>query len=66
MTEEKGPDEPITVDSFLFMCRRVGLYRDDLEDMTIGMCLDFIDEWIAHNSDKPKTRKATQEDFDSF
>lgn len=49
------------------MCKRVGLHRDDFEDMTIGMCLDFVDEYIDHNNPKKqKARKATQGDFDSF
>lgn len=37
--------------------------------MTIGMVLDYIDEFIEHNNPKRKkkeTRKATQADFDAF
>jgi len=35
--------------------------------MTIGMCLDYIDEYIEMNKpDKEKSRKATQADFDKF
>lgn len=38
-----------------------------MEDMTIGMCLDYIDEWIEmNNPQNKKTRQATQSDFDSF
>jgi hypothetical protein len=43
------------------------LNKADLEDMTIGMCLDFIEEFIEMNKpEKEKVRKASQSDFDSF
>jgi len=49
------------------MCKQCGLDKDDLEDMTIGFCLDYIDEWIeSRKPEKEKVRKATQSDFDSF
>ena len=42
----------------------------DMEDMNIGQCLDFIQEWIENNDKdekgKAKTRKATQDDFNNF
>jgi len=35
--------------------------------MTIGMCLDFIEEFIEMNKpEKEKLRKASQSDFDGF
>jgi hypothetical protein len=35
--------------------------------MTIGMCLDFIEEFIDMNKpEKEKVRKASQSDFDAF
>lgn len=36
--------------------------------MTIGDCLDYIQEYIEirKKAAKPRVRKATQEDFDSF
>lgn len=37
--------------------------------MSIGMCLDFFEEWLdANDKDriKNKSRKASQNDFDSF
>ena len=38
--------------------------------MTIGMCLDFIDEYIEQNKKeeqpKNKGRRATQDDFENF
>ena len=60
-------DEVITTESFILLCRKCELYRDDLEDMTIGMCLDYIEEYIEMN--KPanqKVRRASQVDFDNF
>lgn len=59
--------EVITTESFILLCRKVDLYREDLEDMTIGMCLDYIEEYIESN--KPankKIRVANQKDFDNF
>lgn len=37
--------------------------------MTIGMCLDYIDEYIEQNrtkKNKKRKRKAKQSDFDRF
>lgn len=42
---------------------------DDLDNMNIGQCLDYIQEWIQNN-DKENTdvaeRKANQSDFNKF
>jgi len=60
-------DDVITTESFILLCRKCDLYRADLEDMTIGMCLDYIEEYIEANSaEKKKVRSATQRDFDNF
>ncbi|WP_010049870.1 hypothetical protein [Carnobacterium maltaromaticum] len=62
-------DELITVESFLLLCKRTGLDSEDLETMSIGMCLDFFEEWLDANDSnriKNKTRPAQQNDFDSF
>lgn len=50
------------------MCKKVGLTLDEMELMTVGMCLDFIDEFIEQQNlnGKEKVRRATQEDFDNF
>jgi hypothetical protein len=49
------------------MCKKSGLDRADMDDMTIGMCLDFIDQYIeSHNPKEKKAKKASQKDFDSF
>jgi len=42
------------------------LTLDDLENMTIGMCIDYMEEVVDAMNPKPKVRRATQEDFDSF
>ena len=60
-------DEVITTESFILLCRKCDLYREDLEDMTIGMCLDFIEEYIGMSkSDNKRVRMASQKDFDNF
>ena len=58
----------MTTELFLFLCKKAELSINDLELMTIAMCLDYIDAYIEFNSDnkKKKVRKATQEDFDNF
>lgn len=50
------------------MCKQVGLEYDDVENMTIGACMDYIHEWVERNggNKEEKTRVATQEDMDSF
>ncbi|WPK12600.1 hypothetical protein R6U77_02570 [Lysinibacillus louembei] len=42
--------------------------HDDLETMSFGMVLDYIDEYLESKNPnkKPKTRHANQIDFDSF
>lgn len=58
----------MTTELFLFLCKKVELSKEDMEDMTIGMCIDYMEEVIEMNNGekKPKVRKATQADFDSF
>ncbi|MBS6888631.1 MAG: hypothetical protein E6377_17960 [Clostridium sp.] len=57
----------MTTELFLFLCKKVDLDKNDMEDMTIGMCIDYMEEVVSNNSpDKKKCRKATQADFDSF
>lgn len=50
------------------MCKQVKLDSNDLEEMTIGSCLDYIDEYIIKkNPDKKsEVRQANQEDYDRF
>jgi hypothetical protein len=43
------------------------LAQADMEIMTIGMCLDYIQEFIdSQNPKKVRKRKATQDDFNAF
>jgi len=49
------------------MVKECGLNYDDLEIMTIGMCLDYIEIYVERkNPDKEQTRKASQKDMDFF
>ncbi|MDP7979146.1 hypothetical protein [Bacillus multifaciens] len=49
------------------MCYKCKLTSLDLEEMTIGMCLDYISEYIdLQNPQKETVRKATQKDYDAF
>lgn len=54
----------MSTETFLFLCYKYGLTKADLDEMTIGMCLDYVEECIEQH--KPKQRKANQSDFDSF
>ena len=58
----------MTTELFLFLCKKVELSKNDIEDMTIGMCIDYMEEVIdrSNTESKGKPRKATQNDFDSF
>jgi hypothetical protein len=53
---------------FQVLAYQSGLRFDDLQLMTVGMVLDYIEEYIDHNNPKgkKKSRKATQQDFDAF
>lgn len=54
----------------MFVCKQVGITPEEMNDMTIGDCLDFIQEYVDHQkkqtSKKANTRKAAQDDFDNF
>lgn len=49
-------------------CKLVGLTIDDMHYMTIGQCLDYIENYVEIKTGKKeeKVRKATQDDFDAF
>ena len=53
---------------FKFLPIESGLKMDNIHIMTVGMVLDYIQEFIDHNNPKKekKKRKATQTDFDAF
>ncbi|MCF3941566.1 hypothetical protein LZD48_00175 [Oceanobacillus sp. APA_J-2(6-2)] len=58
----------MTTESFFMTCKMVGLTLEDLDMMTIGECLDYVENYVDIKSGKQeeKTRRATQDDFDSF
>ncbi|WP_202615669.1 hypothetical protein [Ureibacillus xyleni] len=40
---------------------------NDLEEMSYGDCIDYIDAYIdLHEEKEPKARMATQSDIDAF
>lgn len=63
-------DEPITTELFQVLSYQAGLKLDDLHLMTVGMVLDYIQEYIDVNNPKKqkkvKRRKATQHDMNAF
>jgi hypothetical protein len=58
------------VESFSYACKQAGITAEEMEEMTIGDCLDFIQEFIdsrkKQNGQGDTVRKATQEDMDNF
>lgn len=57
----------ITTETFLLLCRKAKLTHEDMEIMTVGMCLDYIEEYVdMNNPKKVRKRKANQSDFDRF
>ena len=51
----------------MVLAYQAGLRLDDLQIMTVGMVLDYLEEYIEHNKPKKKRkRKASQSDFDAF
>lgn len=57
----------MSTELFQVLSYQAGLKLEDLHLMTVGMVLDYIEEYIAHmNPKKAKNRKATQKDFDAF
>jgi hypothetical protein len=57
----------MTTEYFLALCYQCKLTLADLELMTIGMCIDYIDEFIEiRKPPKHKKVKANQSHFDAF
>ncbi|UTI44739.1 hypothetical protein [Niallia sp. RD1] len=60
----------MNTETFQALCYKCKLTRADLEDMTIGDCLDYIDSYVElmnpKKKKKNKARKAKQNDFDKF
>lgn len=59
-----------TSESFLFVCKQAGLTPEEMGEMTIGDCLDYIQEFVdSHKKQEGKKasiRRAGQDDFDNF
>lgn len=53
-----------TVATFMLRCAELGLSREDLADMTMGMVYDMLIE--RANDHEQYSIRATQEDFDRF
>lgn len=55
----------MTVSEYLFYCKQTGLTIEEMSQITMGMCLDHIEEWVASRSKKEhlQPRKATQTDI---
>lgn len=67
MNKDEDDSEPITVELFQVLAYQAGLQLEDLNILTVGMVLDYITEYVEYKNPKqPKTRKATQADFDAF
>ncbi|WP_113884359.1 MULTISPECIES: hypothetical protein [Cytobacillus] len=59
----------MTTDFFYFIAKHVGLSLQELDEMSVQMVFDFIDEYVGFHNPKEKSRKgrkATQADFDRF
>lgn len=57
----------ITTEMYLLLCKESRLTVNDMEYITVGMCLDYIQEYFdIKHPNKSKSRKATQSDFDFF
>ena len=61
-------DDVLSTESFFMTCKLVDLTLDDMEYMTIGECLDYVDHYLTiKRGDTPeKIRSANQSDFDAF
>jgi len=56
--------------TYFALCKMCKLDSNDLENMTVGMALDYIDEYLEmknpNKKEKKTVRNASQADFDSF
>jgi len=52
---------------FQVLAYQAGLRLEDLQLLTVGMVLDYIQEYIEQNKPKKeRKRRASQSDFDAF
>jgi hypothetical protein len=58
----------MTTERFMVLCYKCQLTLSDLQMITVGMALDYIQEYVesSKQSNKPRKRKATQADMDAF
>ena len=57
----------MTVSEYFFLCKKSGLTLFEMEEMTIGVCLDHIEEYfISQNPELLKPDKATQDDINKL
>lgn len=54
--------------AFFVLCKTCKLSFEEMDEMTIGMCIDYIEEYLDLQSGEKKesNRKANQGDFDIF
>ena len=65
MNEKDSDGEGLTTESFLFVCKQVGLTMEEMELLDIGDCLDYVETYLEEKSSQ-KVKKATQRDMDLF
>ena len=65
MNEKDSDGEGLTTESFLFVCKQVGLTIAEMELMDIGDCLDYVEVYLEEKNGQ-KVKKATQKDMDLF
>ncbi len=59
--------EPLNCEMFQVLAYQAGLHLEDLQLLTVGMVLDYIQEYIElKKPTKEKKRRASQADFDAF
>lgn len=57
----------MTTERFMVLCYKCQLTLADLHLITVGMALDYIQEFVeSSKQNKPRKRKATQADMDAF
>lgn len=54
--------------AFFLLCKQCKLSYEEMDQMTIGMCLEYVEEYLElHSGNKKESvRNASQNDFDSF
>lgn len=63
---DSGDSEPITAENLLAMCLICGLNTNDIDNLSISMLINTINEYCGWQSSGNDVRQATQADFDAF